>query len=82
MVFLAINLITQGGLNVMLTGSGLGPYWRIGFMFGEAVVLIAEIAAFLAFIKEFRKRRAVLYAIAANASSLVIGGLLITNLPV
>lgn len=81
-VFLAINLITQGGLNVMLTGSGLGPYWRIGFMFGEAVVLIVEIATFLAFIKEFRKRRAVLCAIAANASSLVIGGLMITHLPV
>jgi hypothetical protein len=82
LVFAAVNLITQGGLNAMLTGPSLGSYWIIGFILGEVVVFIAELLAFSSLIKEFRKRRAVMYAIVANTASLILGGLLIAYLPV
>jgi len=82
LVFFMINMITQIGLNVMLTGPSLGSYWGFGFILGEIVVFIVELIAFSFLVKEFRKRRTVLYAITANAASLILGGLLITYLPV
>lgn len=80
--FLAINIVTQGALNAMLTGPGLGSYWWFGFVFGEIVILTVELIAFINSVKEFRKRRAVLYTVTANLASLILGGLLITYLPV
>lgn len=80
--FLAINIITQGGLNAMLTGPGMGSYWIFGFIFGEILVLAIELIAFIYFMKEFKKRRAVIYTVVANVFSLVLGGLLIAYLPI
>lgn len=80
--FFAINLVTQGTLNVMLTGPNLGSYWGLGFILGEIVVLVVELIAFSGFLKEFGKRHVAGYTVCANLVSLIIGGLLITYLPV
>lgn len=82
LVFTAVNLITQAGLNAMLTGPDLGNYWIYGYLFVEIVVLAAELIAFLNLVKEFRKGRVTLYVITANIASLIIGGMVITYLPV
>lgn len=80
--FFVINLITQGALNGLLTGPNLGAYWWFGYIFGEILVFVVELIVFVRFTKEFRKRRAAVYTLAANAASLLLGGLLITYLPV
>ncbi len=82
LTFLAVNIVTQGALNAMLTGPSMGSYWGLGFILGEVMVLAVELITFIYFLKEFGKRRAALYTVAANAASLVLGGLLITYLPV
>ncbi len=66
----------------MLTGPNLSNYWILGYIFGEIVVLIVEIIAFLSLIKEYRKRRVAFYVIIANTASLILGDMLITYLPV
>ncbi|MDL2258417.1 hypothetical protein LJC42_04610 [Eubacteriales bacterium OttesenSCG-928-K08] len=78
--FFVVNLITQGALNVLLAGSG--TYWMIGFIILEVLIFIIEMIAFAFILKEHKKGRAVLYALCANAASLVVGGLLLAYLPV
>jgi len=80
--FVVINLVTQGTLNSFLTGPQIGAYWLLGFAFGEAIVLAVEMIAFAYFVREFSKRRAILYALTANVVSLIVGGLLISKLPI
>jgi hypothetical protein len=82
LVFTVVNLITQAGINAMLTGPDLSNYWIFGYLFGEILVLAAELTAFLNLVKEFKKGRVALYVIVANMASLIIGGLVITYLPV
>ena len=82
LVFLTINLLTQIGLNVLFTGPLIGPYWLIGFIMVEILVILVEMIAFVILIKEHKKRRAVLFAVLANLLSLGAGGWLIANLPV
>ncbi len=81
--FLVINLITQGALNIWLNGfSPLQGYIIVSLIFGEILVFISEIIAFLAVIQEHRRIRTFLYVIAANLLSLLAGGYIITVLPV
>lgn len=80
--FAVINLLTQGALNLAFTGLGLGSYWVIGFVFYEVMIFIAEMVAFPLVLKEHKKGRAIAYAFAANLASLVLGGLLISFLPI
>ncbi len=82
LVFFAINIITQSGLNAMFTSPVTGSYWMITFIFGEIMVITVELLAFIGLVKEFKKSRVVLYTITANLASLILGGLLITYLPV
>lgn len=82
LIFLGVNLLSQGSLNAMITGPGLASYWMIGFILGEIAVLVAEIIAFILLVKEYKKSRIVLYTITANIASLILGGFLITYLPV
>lgn len=82
LAFFAINIITQGGLNAMLTGPGTGSYWMLGLLLGEILVLLAEMIAFSWVVKECKRGRTLLYVAIANAASLVAGGLLIAYLPV
>jgi hypothetical protein len=82
-VFLAINLITQGALNIWLNGFlPLGSYLVVSLVFGEILVFIAEIIVFLALVKEHRHRRTLLYVSTANFLSLFAGGYIITVLPI
>lgn len=80
--FLVINLITQGGLNMLLSGPNLGYLWIFAFLLGEFIVLITEIIAFSLFVKESEKSKVIVYVIIANIMSLIIGGMLISYLPI
>ena len=83
-VFLVANLLTQGGLNIWL-GSVFTPvnsYIFLGLIIGEIIVFFIELAVFLFFIKEHRRWRTTVYVLVANILSLVVGGYLITVLPV
>jgi len=81
--FFAVNLLTQGALNTMLSGSeATGPYWVLAFIILEFIIFIVEMIAFALILREHRKGRAVLFALAANLASLIVGGLLISYLPV
>ncbi|AET67775.1 hypothetical protein Desor_2171 [Desulfosporosinus orientis DSM 765] len=84
LVFLAINLVTQGALNLWLNNGGslLPSYLLIALIIGEFFVFVAELIAFPYFIKEHKKSRILIYVIAANLLSLIAGGYIISVLPV
>lgn len=81
--FLIINLLTQGALNITLNGSSpFGSYVIIGLFLMEILIWIVETIAFLAFVKEHKKSRRAIYVFIANLASLILGGYLITILPI
>lgn len=82
--FLIINLLTQGGLNIALNHdvTPFSSYSIFNLIFMEFLVLALELPAFLTAVKEHRKRRRAAYVLIANLASLVLGGYLITVLPV
>ncbi|MGI6685187.1 MAG: hypothetical protein ACOX47_06880 [Bacillota bacterium] len=81
--FAAINLITQGALNIWLNGfTPLLSYVILTLIFGEILVFIAEVIAFSIFIQEHRGLRIFLYVIFANLLSLFAGGYMISVLPI
>lgn len=84
LIFLVVNLITQGVLNVWLSSSitPLESYIIFSLIFGEILVFIVEMIAFLIFINEHSRLETALYVIVANVASLFAGGYLITHLPV
>ncbi len=84
MIFLIINLITQGVLNIWLNngGSPMPNYLIFGLIIGELFVFIAEMIAFPALLKEHSKSYILRYAFLANFISLIAGGYIITVLPV
>ena len=84
LVFLIVNLITQGILYIQLNVSAnpWDSYVIFPLILGEMLVFAVEIIAFLYFVKEHRRLRTALYVIAANLISLVAGSYLLTVLPV
>jgi len=80
--FLCVNLFTQGALNILLSGPNLTSYWIFGLAFYEIIIFIAEAILFAAILKEYKKGRAVTYALVANIISLLLGCILISSLPV
>lgn len=83
LIFLFINLITQGSLNIWInTVVPTQGYIIFGLIFGEIFIVIAEIIAFLLFVKEHKSLRKVLYVLTANFISLIAGGFIITILPI
>jgi len=82
LAFLIVNLITQGILNVALNQSFTNSYLILALVFYEILVFIAEAVALTAIIKEHKKGRTLGYVLAANLCSLVLGGFLISYLPV
>ncbi len=82
-LFLIINLITQGILNLWLSGmySPLDSYIIFSLIGGEVVVIFVELIAFGLLLNEHGKGRRVLYVLTANLLSLVAGGYLIIVLP-
>ncbi len=84
LIFLAINLVTQGALNVWLdSGGSLMPsYLILSLLVGEVFVFAVEMIAFPIFIREHKKSRIFIYAFVANLISLIAGGYIISVLPV
>lgn len=81
--FLAINLVTQGALNIWLNGfAPINSYLFLTLIFAEFFIIIAEATLFLALIKEQSKSARVLYVLVANTLSLIAGGYAITLLPI
>lgn len=82
-VFLCMNLLTQGLLNLWLLGiSPFSGYAMITLYIGEFFVFLAEGIAFPKLVKEKTAGRRVAFTLLANLASLVLGGLCITLLPV
>lgn len=79
-MFVCINLLTQLFLNLLIGNASMDSYVLFFYYLLEAVIVTAEAIAFPLALKEHR-RRAVVYAILANLSSMLIGGMLITYLP-
>ena len=81
-IFLIINLITQGALNIWINGLfPMQSYLFIGLLFLEILILIVESIVVLSSIKEYRKGRKFLFVITSNLLSLVAGGYILTILP-
>ena len=81
-IFILINLVTQGALNIWLhNASNFSSYLIILLIVAEAFVILIEVIGFLIFIKEHKKMRTFFYVLIANNVSLVLGGFLITRIP-
>lgn len=81
--FLVINLLTQGVLNILLNNATpFASYLIFNLILMEFVVFFVEIISFVSYVNEHRKLRRAAYAFIANLASLVLGGWLITVLPV
>ncbi|GKX29477.1 hypothetical protein SH1V18_19570 [Vallitalea longa] len=82
-VFIVINLITQGALNIWLNNvcSLMSSYLIFTLIFGEFFVFLTEMIMFPILINE-HKKRAIIYSLVANIVSLIAGGYLITVLPI
>lgn len=82
LVFLSLNLVTQGALNIWLNSMfPSNGYVIFALIFGEFFVLIAEMVGFLTLITEKKRWQTVFYVLLANIASLVLGGYLITLMP-
>jgi hypothetical protein len=86
-VFLAVNLITQGILFIFLNSLSPTPlsgefYIILTMIVAEIFIFVVEIAVFLIFVKEHRRWRTASYVLTANLLSLIFGGFLITLLPI
>lgn len=84
LVFLAVNLLTQGVLNIWLNSGGslMPSYLIFVLIIGELFVFTAEMIALPIFIKEHKKSYILIYAFIANLISLIAGGYIISVLPV
>ncbi|MPM47893.1 hypothetical protein SDC9_94614 [bioreactor metagenome] len=84
LVFLAVNLVTQGVLNIWLNSGGslMPSYLIFALIIGEFFVFTAEMIALPIFIKEHKKSYILIYAFIANLISLIAGGYIISVLPV
>lgn len=81
-VFLVVNLITQGALNLWINTVTYNDYSLFfGLVFYEFVIVIVEMVAFLGLLKEHKKWRRILFVLIANIMSLLVGGYILTVLP-
>lgn len=82
LVFLAVNLLTQGWLNIVINSYAFhGGYWVFSYILMEFGIFLAESISLPLLTKEKTRLRSVLYALAANAASLIAGIFLIGHLP-
>ncbi len=83
LIFLALNLVTQGFLNISLSRAPIYyDYWIIGMLIYEIIILIVEVTGFLILVKEQSRLKRLLYVVTANVISFFIGAKLITLLPI
>ncbi len=81
-VFLIINLITQGWLNYDISFNWQPhSYVLFSFVIMEILILIAELVMFMFAVKEGKKLKLALTVILANVTSLFVGGYLILTFP-
>lgn len=81
--FVVINLLTQGALNIWLNElSPLASYIILNLIFGEVQVFVVEMIVLMAFLREHSRLRTFAYVMIANILSLIVGGYIITYLPV
>ena len=81
--FFVINLITQGSLNLWINGfSPLMGYLILALIFAEVIIIVVEALLFSIFIKEHPKSMTISYVILANILSLIVGGYIITMIPI
>ena len=83
-VFLVVNLITQGYVNYSISewGPPLDNYWLLGYIFMEFFVFAAEMTAIPLATKEQSKGKGVLFALVANMVSWFMGAVIIALLPI
>lgn len=83
LVFLIVNLLTQGWLNVIINTSALSSgYWMIGYYLAEIVIFAGEGVVIGLLVKEQKPWKRVICTLIANAVSLAAGVVLISNLPI
>lgn len=84
LIFLTINIVTQGALNIWLNSeaSQMPNYLILSLLLCEFYVFVVEMIAFPILVKEHSKKRSFFYAFIANLVSLIIGGYFISLLPV
>jgi len=80
-IFLVMNLITQGYLNVTLSGIGMGAYVLLGLIVLEILVLITELIIGLIAIREHKRWRTALCIFVCNVVSFFVGGAMLMMLP-
>ncbi len=83
-IFLAINLLTQGFLNIWINTMHPFEYYGIifGLIFAEVIILSVEMAAFLKFMDEQGKGITAAYVVVANMASLIFGIFIIPSLAI
>ena len=80
LLFLITNLITQTALNIIFIGAR--GYWFLLYVIVEILIFAIEASVYKAWFKEHGNKRAVFYALTANAASLFLGGWMLSCLPV
>lgn len=83
-VFLLVNLISQGGLNLFINSFRSLDSYRayIAFIFMEVLILFVEPLIYMFAIDEHSKSRRVAYGVVANLLSLFIGAFVLKLLPI
>lgn len=86
-IFLCTNLITQGWLNIYVSGPKHNQYFIMAVALFEILFFIVEGLVFYLLIKEFSEKKlgqggAILFALLANVISYFVGSRLLTYLPV
>lgn len=84
LAFLIVNLVTQAALNIAIVRQiRFSTYgWTASYIAMEALIFTVESVAFAFLLPEKSRKRGAVCALAANAASLVLGGLLLTWLPI
>ncbi len=78
-----IDLFTQGWLNIIINAySFTTGYWYIVLYLAEFVIFLCEALAFYIFVREHKTWKRLVYSLIANAASLALGMVLISNLPI
>lgn len=80
--FLCVNLLTQTGLNLLLTGVTDSYLWIPSLVVLEIIIFLVEAVALLTALEEKKRVRTLLYTFTANAASFLLGGAMIAFLPV
>ncbi len=82
-LFLVINLLTQAWLNSIINTHAFGSgYWMLILYGMEAVIFLAEAASFALLGREKEGKERIDCAVVANLLSLILGLLLINQLPI